>query len=59
MHHNIPNMQSDLYVILHGGVHHHQVGQEGAQVRNGPLHHALFTEEIGLGKYLFSLHIST
>lgn len=27
--------------IFHGGVEHHQVCEEGAEIRNGALHHAL------------------
>lgn len=38
-------LQPDLGVILHGSVHHHQVCQEGPQVRDRPLHHSLFAEE--------------
>ena len=38
---------SNLCVILHGSVHHHQVRQEGPQVRNGPLHHSLLTQDRG------------
>lgn len=43
---------SDLSVILHGSVHHHQVRQESPQVRDRPLHHSLFTEHVEMNMHL-------
>lgn len=34
-----------IQVILHGSVEHHQVGEEGAKVGNGALHHTLWGQE--------------
>lgn len=35
------DIDSHLCEVFHSRVHHDQVSEEGAQVRNGPLHHPL------------------